>query len=565
MTERASSLRKRLRSGKIVRAMGAHNGLGARLIERTGFDAVWASGLEISTAYGVPDANILTMTENLDAARAIHEATALPIICDCDTGYGNASNVRHMVRRYEAAGLAAIVIEDKIFPKVNSFIPDGQELAPVGEFMGRIRAAKATQRNPDFMVFARVEALIAGWGLEEAMRRANAYVDAGADGIVIHSKASSPEEVLAFARSWKRPVPLVAIPTTYYQITAEELQRAGFSMVIYANHGLRAAIRAMESTFREIQRTGTTLGVEGKIATLKEVFELQGMKDLKEDEKRFSGEEPIRVVIPAARDHRRQTDLWELLPDKPLCMLEMGGKTLLDRQMELLRSVGAADIHVVGGYLHERIKAEGAHVLFNPDYARYHCAQSILFAKEHLQGRTLLVYSDVLFDRQILERLVESPHPITLVIDRAYQTLPLREKSLDLVAVDAVGEAAGRRLRMNLFKPIRQIGKGVVQRPTHEFIGVAFLRDNGAEELKRAWEEALAEFRGKPFHEARSVEEADLTDLLQHMIRRGTPVFGMEIEHGWSEIHSRDDYDRVRQHFQKPAMALAGGRSLSPR
>lgn len=563
--DRSAQLQGLLRSGSIVRVMGAHNGLGARLIERAGFDGVWASGLEISTAYGLPDANILTMTENLEAARAIHEATALPVICDCDTGYGNASNVRHMVRRYEAAGVAAIVIEDKQFPKVNSFIPEGQELAPIGEFAGRIQAAKATQRNPQFMVFARVEALIAGWGMEEALRRANAYVDAGADGIVIHSKSSSPEEVLAFARNWRRPVPLVAIPTTYYQVTAEELQKAGFSMVIYANHGLRAAIRAMETTFRKIRESGTTADVEPSLATLKEVFELQGMKDLKEDEKRFSGEEPIRAVIPAARDHKLQADLHELLRDRPLCMLEIGGKSLLERQMEVLRSVGVTEIFVVGGHLHDRIRAEGARVLYNPDYNRWNCAQSILFAKEHLLGKTLIVYSDILFDRQILERLVASPHPVTLVMDRAYQSLPLRAKALDLVAVDAPApDASRRRLRLDLFKPVRQVGKRTLARPTHEFIGVAMLSGQGVEELKKAWEQAHIEFRGKPFFEAPSVEEADFTDLLQYLIQRGVPMAGLEIEHGWSEIHSRDDYERARQHFGVPACDAVPGFILAP-
>src|SRR6185503_10335128 len=138
----------------------AHHGLGAKLIEKNGFDAVWASGLEISSSHAVPDANILTMTENLQAAAGMNEATSLPVICDCDTGYGNAQNVSHMVKKYEAAGIAAVVIEDKLFPKVNSFVPGRQELASVEEFMGKLEAAKHAQKNPDFMVIARVEALI---------------------------------------------------------------------------------------------------------------------------------------------------------------------------------------------------------------------------------------------------------------------------------------------------------------------------------------------------------------------------------------------------------------------
>ena len=180
MSDHASVLRELFASRPIVRIVGAHDGLGARLIERHGFDGIWSSGLEISTAHAVPDANILTMTEQLDAAQAIHEATTLPVVCDCDTGFGNASNVMHMVRKYEAAGLAAIVIEDKRFPKVNSFIPGRQELAPMEEFAGKIEAATAAQRDPSFMVIARLEALIAGWGIEEALRRGYAYEEAGA-------------------------------------------------------------------------------------------------------------------------------------------------------------------------------------------------------------------------------------------------------------------------------------------------------------------------------------------------------------------------------------------------
>ncbi|MBI3318676.1 MAG: isocitrate lyase/phosphoenolpyruvate mutase family protein [Candidatus Omnitrophica bacterium] len=560
MTPKGVLLREAFRSKGILKIVGAHNGLGAKLIERHGFDGVWASGLEISSAYGLPDANILTMTENLDAARAINEATALPVICDCDTGYGNASNVKHMVKRYEAAGLAAVVIEDKIFPKVNSFVPGRQALAAVEEFVGRIRAAKEAQQEPHLMVFARVEALIAGWGMEEALQRAHAYLDAGADGIVIHSKTPGPEEVFTFAKRLGRNAPLVAIPTTYYRVTAAELEQAGFKMVIYANQGLRASIRAVETTLEAIQGTGTTEGIEGKIATLQEVFDLQGMKAMKEDEKKFSGGMNVQAVIPAARDHQFQPDLQELLKAKPLCMLEVGGKTILQRQLDALHSVGITDTLVIGGHLHERIRGEGARVLYNPHYDKTHCAHSILFAGEQLKGKTVVAYSDILFDRQILARLLGSPHAVTLVIDRAYQALPRREKALDLVAVEgpAVSSGSPRRLDLDVYKPIRHIGKrslGVP--PTHEFIGMAFLREEGLDALKRAWAEARVKFNGKPFYEARSVEEADFTDLIRYLLDGGFEVFGMEIDHGWSEIHSRDDVERAEAHFRRGASVLA--------
>ena len=564
MNAKATLLRQQLASGKIIRIMGAHNGLGARLVERHRFDGVWASGLEVSTAYGLPDANILTMTENLEAARAMNDATRLPVVCDCDTGYGNASNVMHTVRRYEASDLAAIVIEDQRFPKLNSLVQGRQELVSLEEFSGKIRAAKQAQRSADFMVFARVEALIAGFGLEEALRRAHAYADAGADGIVIHSKASTPDEIFAFSQRWKRRAPLVAIPTTYFQVTASELEREGFSMVIYANQGLRASIRALDSVFQMIAASGTTAPVEKEIASLQEVFELQGLTRMKEEEKRYLGRGRVSAVIPAARDHRTQADLMDLLKDKPLCMMDIAGRTLLERQVDLLRSAGIQEVTVVGGHQHDKIKAESVNVLHNPDYQRCGCAQSILLAQNPLNQDILILYSDILFHPQILERLLHSPHEITLVIDRAYQTLPPRDKPLDLVCVEEAPSAAqaSRDLQLSGIKRIRSIGKRLPpEKAGHEFIGLAYLRGTGYAKLQTAWRTAMNRAQDRPYHESPSVAKADFTDLILDLLDQQVPVFGMEIDHGWSEIHSLDDHKRVCSYFQsKPTLPVAADR-----
>jgi len=257
----------------VIRLVGAHDGLSARLVETNGFDGVWASGLEISASHTVPDANILTMTQYLEASSVMNDAVSIPVVADCDTGYGNSSNVMHMVRKYEAAGIAAVTMEDKKFPKVNSFIPGRQELAPVAEFVGKILAAKNVQQSEDFMVIARTEALIAGWGQEEALRRAHAYVDAGADAILIHSKAKTP----AFTEAWDFSAPLVIVPTTYPMLSIEETDRLGIRMVIYANQGLRASIKAMDEVFAEIMREGKLDTIEDRITPLSTVFELQGM------------------------------------------------------------------------------------------------------------------------------------------------------------------------------------------------------------------------------------------------------------------------------------------------
>ena len=549
---KAQILRKALASKPILRVVGAHNALGAKLIERNRFDGVWASGLEISTAHAVPDANILTMTEVLHAASSMNEATALPILCDCDTGYGNASNVNHLVKKYEASGIAAIVIEDKLFPKQNSFVPGRQELASIEEFKGKIEAAKNAQRGADFMVFARVEALIAGWGMEEALRRARAYCEAGADGIVIHSKATTPDEIFAFSRQWKSPVPLVAIPTTYYEVTAEELAKKGFKIVIYANQGLRASIQAMDETFKSIHESGSTAVVEPRIAPMKTVFEIQGMLELKQNEEKFSPKAGVQAIIPAAADHRLQAGFGEILKDLPLCMLEIGGKTLIDRQADALRSFGIREIFVVGGYSAEKIKAEGAKILRNTRYAETGSAYSVMLAKDLMRNECLIAYSDILFNRLIVDQLLKSPYAITLVIDRAYQTLPYRDKKLDLViAEDPAKGTSFRRFDLNNFRQVRRVGTRIDKKEAnYEFIGMALFKNDGIKELRRAWEEANQKFSHQSFYESPDAEKADFNDLLQFLIDRDVPIHGLEIEHGWSEIHSPDDLRRARAHFE---------------
>src|SRR5262245_29386603 len=214
MHSTASRLREALRENRPLLVTGAHSALSARLVERAGFDGVWASGFEISATFAIPDANILTMSENLEVAKAMVEAVSIPVVADCDNGYGNAVNVVRTVQEYEKAGIAAICIEDNIFPKRCSFYAGvKRELATVEEHAGKIRAAKDAQRSRDFVVIARTEALIAGWGMEEALKRARAYAEAGADAILIHSKAKTPDELWEFARHWQSDVPLVSVPT----------------------------------------------------------------------------------------------------------------------------------------------------------------------------------------------------------------------------------------------------------------------------------------------------------------------------------------------------------------
>src|SRR5438876_204764 len=293
------SRRLLLRGPGIVLAAGAHDALSAKLAEQAGFDAIWAGGFGISAVQAVPDANILTLTETLEAVRRIVDAVAIPVVADCDNGYGNAINVMRTAAEFERAGAAGICIEDNEFPERCSFYAGvRRDLVPAEEHARKVEAATAARRDPGFLVIARTEALIAGLGQEEALRRARAYANAGADAVLVHSKAHDFTELRAFAAAWDRPVPLVAVPTTYPTVAAAELAAAGFRMAIFANQALRAAIVAMRDALGEMRRSGTAASVEERIASLEEVYALVGVPELRANEQRFlfAGDEAPRAV-----------------------------------------------------------------------------------------------------------------------------------------------------------------------------------------------------------------------------------------------------------------------------
>jgi phosphoenolpyruvate phosphomutase len=284
---RADAKRARLREGLAngpVVAVGAHDAMSAILIEGHGFDAVWVSGFGVSAmAHGLPDLNLVTQTETLDATRRIEGVTELPVVVDCDNGYGGFSNVVRTAVDFDRAGVSAVCIEDNLFPKRNSlYLGDSKrELIPVDEQARRIAAAKAAQRTDNFTFIARVEALIAGHGVEEACRRADAYVEAGADAILIHSRDKTLEEIQGFLGAWEGlgEVPLVAVPTLFPDFTAEELHDKGFDMVILANQPMRAAVRAIEETLDTLQRERKAAAVDPDIAPVNHVFELVRTKE----------------------------------------------------------------------------------------------------------------------------------------------------------------------------------------------------------------------------------------------------------------------------------------------
>ena len=278
-------LRQKFESKSIVKVGGAFDAMSAKLVEIHGFDAVWAGSFAISATHALPDASIMTMTEFLGVTTNMVDACKIPVIADCDTGFGGPMNVSHMVKKYENVGVAAISIEDKIFPKQNSLLEDGkQELLSEKEFVAKIIAAKDARRNPNFMIIARTEALIAGLGMNEAIQRARAYEKAGADAILIHSKKNTPDEIFEFADTWNGKLPLVIVPTSYPTIKLNDLEEHKIKMIIYANQTLRAAHAAMERVLSQISNSESLSNIKEEISSMEDIFHLQKMYELKKQE-----------------------------------------------------------------------------------------------------------------------------------------------------------------------------------------------------------------------------------------------------------------------------------------
>jgi len=281
----SSQLQERLHSSLILKVGGAFDAMSAKLVELHGFDAVWAGSFAISATHALPDASIMTMTEFLHVTTTMVDACDIPVIADCDTGFGGPSNVNHMIKKYENAGIAAISIEDKIFPKQNSLLEEGkQDLISEKEFVAKIIAAKEAKQNSDFMIIARTEALIAGVGIKEAIKRARAYEKAGADAILIHSKKNTPDEVFEFADTWGGSLPLVIVPTTYPSVKIDDLKLHNIKMVIYANQTLRASHAAIKRILEKILKYESIDEIKEDISSMEEIFNLQKMYDIKKQE-----------------------------------------------------------------------------------------------------------------------------------------------------------------------------------------------------------------------------------------------------------------------------------------
>lgn len=284
---RRHTLKRLLAAKNISRFIEAHNPISALIVEHASveregkirqFDGFWSSSLTDSTARGKPDIEALEINSRLSNINDIFDVTTKPLIMDADTG-GKLEHFELNVRSMERLGISATIIEDKTGLKKNSLF--GNEVAQsqddIGSFCDKIRAGRAARVSDDFMVIARIESLILDKGMPDAVERAQAYASAGVDGIMIHSRKKSPDEVFEFARRFKPDfptLPLVCVPTSYNTVNEEILAEHGFNLVIYANHLLRAAYPAMQRVATEILRNGRSAEVEANLMDINEILEL---------------------------------------------------------------------------------------------------------------------------------------------------------------------------------------------------------------------------------------------------------------------------------------------------
>lgn len=532
LSRRTTRFRQLLQSPELKFLLEAHNGVSARIGEEAGFKALWAGGLCMSAQYGVRDSNEASWTQVLEMLEFMVDACSVPILLDGDTGYGNFNNVRRLVRKLEQRGVAAVCIEDKLYPKTNSFIDgDKQELADIDEFCSRIKAGKDSQQDDDFSIITRVEAFIAGWGLGEALKRAEAYHAAGADGILIHSALSQPGEVLAFKREWGSRCPVLIVPTKYYTTPTDVFRDAGFSMVIWANHMLRAAIDAMQNCAGTLATEQDLLSVEDHIVPVTEIFRLQGASELQAAEERYLPRQgdSTRVIVLAAS---RGSALGELTQNRPKAMVEIQGQPLLGHIVSAYNRAGIKQITVVRGYLGDAIDLPGLTYVDNPEYTDTGELKSLdrALQAEPDDSRDLFIsFGDVIFKRYVLDLLTEQADDFVIAADTEWKDSANRGRATDYV------RCSEPHSRNNFYSRIilEQAAEDIPENKIHgEWMGLLLVRAAALPRFRQMVDKMAA---------ASKYRQAKLHHLLSELVRGGEQIRVVYTTGHWLDVDSLED------------------------
>lgn len=526
-------LRRLLESPDLEFILEAHNGISARIVEQAGFKGIWASGLAISAQFGVRDSNEASWTQVVEILEFMSDITRIPILLDGDTGYGNFNNMRRLVRKLEQRSIAGVCIEDKQFPKTNSFI-DGerQPLADIDEFCGKIKAGKDSQQDDDFCILARVEALIAGWGLAEALKRAEAYHNAGADAILIHSKLSKPDEIIAFAKEWAGRLPIVIVPTKYYSTPTDVFRNANISLAIWANHMIRASVAAMENISEQILMDESVSGVEDKIASVDKIFQLQGAEELSKAQSVYlrPKSDPHAIVLAASRGNA----LHELTEDRPKVMLSIGGKPLLQRLVTEFKKQGINKIGVVAGYKADTINVQGIDIRINDNFETTGELTSLACASDIFHDEMVIMYGDLLFRGYILRDLLDNEANFVVVVDSVLASAYISGSPDYAYCSSADDRFLFRQdVLLNYVSENKELDIGT---PSGRWIGMIKVNKTG-----KAWLlQGLADLQQRE-----DFNNLTMPDLLNYLIEQGRQIRVHYIHGHWLDVNVLDDIDRA--------------------
>lgn len=516
--ENGRILRSMIKSKEIEFIMEAHNGISAKIVEETGFKALWASGLSMSSSHGVRDNNELSHTQVAEEIKYMSNACNLPILVDADTGYGDFNSARISINNFEHCGASGIVIEDKIFPKVNSFLRgEKQPLEDPNIFAKKLEAIRSVVSD-DFVIIARLESFITGYDLNHALERAKKYASTGViDGVLVHSKKSTSADIDAFMEEWNKSefshIPIIIVPTKYYSIPVSHFKEIGISTIIWANHNVRASIKAIQETSKEIFETQSISSIEDKVVSVNEIFRLQNDDELKEAEKLFSptkGKDINAIILAASRG----TNMDELTKEYPKCFLKFEGTSIIERQIEMLNKAGIKDITIVSGYKNEVFsKLKGIEeVIFNESWEETKDAYSLKLVKDKIKKDTIILFGDIIFNSYVLNNLIESKtiNP-TLVVDSAVNA-SVRLK--DIVIANKKDSKVSPEPGSVFLESIKETNMGDSQ---GEFIGMWSVK-NGNKEVVSVLENLIT---GQSNGNALLNEVSKITDINIQYIKGG--------------------------------------------
>lgn len=555
-SKRRKQLRELLASKPGLRIIETHNGLSgvvgttAVIEDENGnpleFDGLWVSSFTDSAAKAHPDTEVIDTSSRLATIQEIVQVTDKPIIVDGDTG-GEPTQFEYFCSKLEGLGVSAVIIEDKKHPKRNSLEADVSHiLEDPRSFAIKVNRAKAVCLSDDFMIMTRIESFIAGKGLEDAIHRADIYLDSQTDGILIHSNQKTPDQIYAFMEAYQQLCarkgvykPVLCVPTTYNHVTDEALFEKGFNIVIYANHLLRAAHKAMRDVSKSILLHKRSYEAQQSISSVKDIMEEVGFLDVKiKDAKNKKNATPVIILGSGRPFGFIQTDI----KDTPVSNIPIVGQPLLKWQLETLKQVGLTNVTLVSGCAREKLPNLDFDEIYNADFDNTNVLYSLMLSREKMTNGFIMIFGDIFFNKPVLlNYLLNVESDILLLVDNSFnlRTRKSIKPTTDLVILS---ETALRKPNV-VTERIADIGNNIpVEKATHEFIGMAKFSARGAKLLCDAYD-ALEKKQDNQLN----LRQLDFYSIVKTLIADGVTVEALEVNHGWSEVHNMTDIAAIEK------------------